>query len=372
MKISLKWINDKFLQTTLSSEELESRLTSLGLECSYKEYGIDFTNVVLGKVIECKKHPNADRLSVCKVDIGDSTAIQVVCGAPNVKDNIYVPFAKVGATLKNNDLLIKKTKIRGVDSYGMICSGKELSFNDDSNGILIVKSGSSPGMPIDKVLEFHSDTIFDIDLTPNRGDCLSHLGVAREIAIIEDKKVNFNQDDKLNRVEKLNDFSIKILDPSACRRYTASIIRGIKVKESPQWLKSYLTSIGLRPKNNVVDITNFIMMNYGIPIHAFDSDKIRKSQINVRFAKKDESICTIDGQNIKLKSDNLIIADANDPIAIAGVMGGLNSSVTNETENILIECAYFDPVTIRKSSKLCNISSDSSRRYERNEHNDEQ
>ena len=366
MKISLNWINDQFIDTTLSPNELESKLTSLGLECSFKIYKIDFKDVVLGKVIECKKHPDADRLFLCKVDLGDNGILQVVCGAPNVKKNIHIAFAKIGASLKNGNFIIKKTKIRGQESYGMICSGEELSYNDDTSGILIVKSNAPLGLPIEKILEFKSDTIFDIDLTPNRGDCFSHLGVAREIGIAEGKKVIFDlANGGLNKVERLDNFSINVSDPKACKRYTALIVKNLEVKDSPKWLKIYLNSIGLRSKNNVVDVTNFIMMNYGIPIHAFDADKIKGAEIHIRFAKDDETITTIDGKEIHLKSDNLIIADKEEPIAIAGVMGGLNSSVTDKTKNVLIECAYFDPICIRRSSKSCNISSDSSRRYER-------
>ena len=291
MKVSLNWINKEFVKTTISPSELELHLTSLGLECSYKKLGIDFTDVVLAKVVDCRKHPDADRLSVCKVDIGEAEDVQVVCGAPNIKKNIFVPLAKVGATLKNNDFLIKKSKIRGVYSWGMICSGKELSFNNDNDGILIIQSKGSLGSSIEKILDFQSDTIFDIDLTPNRGDCLSHLGVAREISIIENKKIDFNLNGKLKKVDRLKNFSIKNYDLNACKRYTASVVRNIKVKNSPKWLINYLTSIGLRSKNNIVDITNFIMLNYGIPIHAFDADKIKQSEINVRFAKSNESIC---------------------------------------------------------------------------------
>jgi len=364
MKISLKWLND-FVSFSNSPKELEEKLTDLGLECNIVSSKYTFTkDVVLGKVLSVKKHPNADRLKLCDVDIGEKKLLSIVCGAPNVKENILVPVALVGAIIGDEKFKILKSKIRGEVSCGMICSGKELGLNSNHDGIMILNSKKSLGTPIIDIID--EDTLLDIDLTPNRGDCLGHLGVARELSILNNQKV------KLKKINiPLNNFSIKdlikikISDTNDCNRYCARVIKNIQVSESPNWLKEKLNSIGQKSINNVVDVANYILHDLGHPLHTFDLDCIEGKSINVRYAKKNEKITALDNNEYCLSKDDLIIADSKKPIAIAGVIGGLNSHVTNKTKNILIESAYFNPIPIRKTSKVKGISTEASKRFER-------
>ena len=364
MKISLKWLND-FVSFSYSPKELEEKLTDLGLECNIVSSKYNFTkDVVLGKVISVKKHPNADRLNLCDVDVGDKNTLSIVCGAPNVKENILVPVALVGAIIGDEKFKILKSKIRGEISYGMICSGKELGLNSDHDGIMVFNSKKSLGTPIIDIIS--KDTLLDIDLTPNRGDCLGHLGVAREVSILNNQKV------KLKKINISSDsFSIKdlievnISDTNDCSRYCARIVKNVKVSESPNWLKEKLNSIGQKSINNVVDVANYILHDLGHPLHTFDLDSLDGKSINVRYAKKNEKITALDSNVYSLSKDDLIIADSKKPIAIAGVIGGLNSHVTNKTKNILIESAYFNPIPIRKTSKVKGLSTEASKRFER-------
>tara|TARA_B100002052_G_scaffold24146_2_gene18820 strand:+ start:4057 stop:6423 length:2367 start_codon:yes stop_codon:yes gene_type:complete len=364
MKISLKWLND-FVSFSYSPKELEEKLTDLGLECNIVSSKYNFTkDVVLGKVISVKKHPNADRLNLCDVDVGDKNTLSIVCGAPNVKENILVPVALVGAIIGDEKFKILKSKIRGEISYGMICSGKELGLNSDHDGIMVFNSKKSLGTPIIDIIS--KDTLLDIDLTPNRGDCLGHLGVAREVSILNNQKV------KLKKINISSDsFSIKdlievnISDTNDCSRYCARIVKNVKVSESPNWLKEKLNSIGQKSINNIVDVANYILHDLGHPLHTFDLDSLDGKSINVRYAKKNEKITALDSNVYSLSKDDLIIADSKKPIAIAGVIGGLNSHVTNKTKNILIESAYFNPIPIRKTSKVKGLSTEASKRFER-------
>ena len=364
MKISLKWLND-FVSFSYSPKELEEKLTDLGLECNIVSSKYNFTkDVVLGKVLSVKKHPNADRLNLCDVDVGDKNTLSIVCGAPNVKENILVPVALVGAIIGDEKFKILKSKIRGEISCGMICSGKELGLNSDHDGIMVFNSKKSLGTPIIDIIS--EDTLLDIDLTPNRGDCLGHLGVAREVSILNNQKV------KLKKINIHSDsFSIKdlievnISDTNDCSRYCARIVKNVKVSESPNWLKEKLNSIGQKSINNVVDVANYILHDLGHPLHTFDLDSLDGKSINVRYAKKNEKITALDNNEYCLSKDDLIIADSKKPIAIAGVIGGLNSHVTNKTKNILIESAYFNPIPIRKTSKVKGLSTEASKRFER-------
>ena len=354
------------MELNLSDQEISDKLTQLGLESTFNKSGKSFSGVVLGKIVKCDPHPNADKLSICIVDIGDLESHKIVCGAPNVKSNIKVPVAKIGAELNNGSFIINKTKLRGVTSNGMICSGKELGYDDDHKGILVLETDVSLGTPIEQILHFKEDVIFDLDLTPNRGDCLSHFGVARELSIISKQKISREKYEIEENSENINDLvSIEIKDNKACPRYVARLIKGVSVGPSPKWLIECLESIGLKSINNIVDLANYVLMNTGHPMHTFDLQNICESKINVRFAKKNEKIITLDNVERKLNDFHLLICDSKKPIALAGIMGGLNSEITNSTKDILIESAYFDPKIIRKGAKKLDLSTEASRRFER-------
>ena len=305
----------------------------------------------MGKVVECGPHENADKLSVCEVDTGDGENHSIVCGAPNVKSGIYVPVAKVGATLNNGDFKIKQAKLRGVESHGMICSERELSISDEHEGIMILDTKADVGTPIEEILTFKEDTLFEIDLTPNRGDCLSHLGVARELGI------NAGVDIKLRAVDVAesenptsNEIKIDIADKDACPRYAARVVKGVKVGPSPGWLVDRMASIGQSSINNIVDAANYVLMDSGHPMHTFDFDTISGNKIIVRYAENGEKFTTLDNEKRDLKDFHLLICDGENPIALAGIMGGINSEIKDGTTNILIESAYFSPTVVRKSN----------------------
>ncbi len=365
MKISLSWLND-YIKTESSAQDLSERMTDLGLECTFESSGLSFTNVVLGNVISCESHPDSDHLSVCDVDIGDDENYQIVCGAPNVKAGIKVPIAKVGATLDNGSFKIKKAKLRGVPSKGMICSGKELELNDDHDGILIIDSEKPLGTPIEDILDTNQETIFELDLTPNRGDCFSHRGVAREVAIFEDASFVL-RDTKISEVDEKIEGSVSLnnIDEDACPRYAARVIRNVKVGPSPEWLRSRIASIGQKSINNIVDAANFVLMDTGHPMHTFDLAKISSKEINVRFAKDGEKITTLDNVERTLKDFHLLICDGNTPVALGGIMGGANSEIDDSTTDILVESAYFKPTVIRKGAKRLDLSTEASKRFER-------
>ncbi len=365
MKISLNWIHD-YIDTSLSPAELESKLTDLGLECVVDETPLNFTNVVLGYVKTCEAHPNSDHLSVCQVDIGDGRLYPIVCGAPNVRQGIKVPVAKVGAKFNGGDFTIKKSKLRGAVSEGMICSGKELGYNEDEKGIMILETEAALGTPIEQVLDFGRDAVFDIDLTPNRGDCLSHLGVAREISIIENRPICLRKT-VLSEVEKATEDLIKvtIVDPAGCPRYAARVVTDVTIGPSPQWLADRITAIGQKSINNVVDAANFILMDTGHPMHTFDLDEIKAGEIVVRRAAEGEKITLLDESVKELSTHHLLICDGKTPVALAGIMGGLGSGISEKTKNILIESAYFDPAVIRKGAKSLDLATEASHRFER-------
>ena len=337
MKVSLNWLND-YLDVSGTAEEISDRLTALGLEASFENRGKSFTDVVLGKVVKCGPHPNADKLSVCEVDVGDNDNYSIVCGAPNVKEGIYVPVAKVGATLNNGDFKIKQAKLRGVESHGMICSERELSISDEHEGIMILDTKADVGTPMEEILPFKEDTLFEIDLTPNRGDCLSHLGVAREL------RINAGVDIKPRAVDVAesenhtsNEIYIDIADKDACPRYVARVVKGVKVGPSPGWLVDRMASIGQSSINNIVDAANYVLMDSGHPMHTFDLDTISGNKIIVRYAENGEKFTTLDNEKRDLKDFHLLICDGEKPIALAGIMGGVNSEITDDTTNILIE-----------------------------------
>ena len=365
MKVSLNWLKD-YLDVSGTAEEISDTLTALGLEASYENTGKCFSGVVLGKVVECGPHENADKLSVCEVDTGDGENHSIVCGAPNVKSGIYVPVAKVGATLNNGDFKIKQAKLRGVESHGMICSERELSISDEHEGIMILDTEADLGTPIEEILTFKEDTLFEIDLTPNRGDCLSHLGVARELGInaeVDIKRRDVDVAESTNPTS--NEIKIDIADKDACPRYVARVVKGVKVGPSPQWLVDRMTSIGQSSINNIVDAANYVLMDSGHPMHTFDFDTISGNEIIVRYAENGEKFTTLDNEKRDLKDFHLLICDGEKPIALAGIMGGVNSEITDGTINILIESAYFSPTVVRKGAKVLDLSTEASKRFER-------
>lgn len=364
MKVSLNWLRD-YVDINLTAEELVSGLISIGFDIeSVENQAEKLNNFVIGRVLERRKHPNADKLSLCKVDIG-TEVLDVVCGAPNVDAGQTICFAKIGAVIPNGDFEIKKTKIRGEFSEGMICSEREMNLGDDQSGIMVLENRLPLGSPFAEYLGMN-DVIIDIGVTPNRGDLLSHIGVAREIGFLVNKKVKIPD---LNIFESGHDIkshiSVEIDNPDGCNRYCGRFVKNVIVKESPDWLQKKLLSVGMRPINNVVDVTNFVMLECGQPLHAFDYAFVEGKKIVVKDSGILKSYTTLDGKERMLRSSVLLICDAKKPVGIAGIMGGLNSEIRNETKDVFIESAYFDPVNIRQSSKFLGLQTDSSYRFER-------
>ena len=324
--------------------------------------GAMWDGVVVGHIREVTGHPHADKLHICHVDVG-SDVIQVVCGAPNVRAGQYVPVGLVGATLPNH-LKIKKTTLRNVDSFGMICSEKELGLGQDHSGIMVLPGNSyQPGAPFEPPA---LNPVLDINVTPNRPDCLSHIGIARELSTIlqtDLKLPDYSVDEAPPKAGSR--ISIRVVNPAACPRYSARIVENVKIGPSPEWLTTSLESVGIRSINNVVDITNYVMMESGQPLHAFDYDLIGGSEIIVRMAEKGERFQTLDGTEQILGPEDLLIADSRQGIALAGIMGGLNSEVTLHTRNVLIESAYFDPMTISRTARRLGLSTEASQRFSR-------
>jgi len=366
MKISLNWIKDYIPGLEFESlNSLTNKMIATGLDIeSVEDEGSRFNNFVVGEVLDKQKHPNADKLSLCKVDTGDGI-VNIVCGAPNVDKGQKVCVAKVGAVIPNGEFEIKKSKIRGEVSEGMICSGKELNLSDDHDGILVLQTEVKNGTPFADIMNLN-DVVFDIGITPNRGDLFSHFGVAREIAAIFNKKIELPNIEFYENGEDTNELiNISIENTDLCKRFTGRVIKNVKIGESPEWLKKRLISIGLRPRNNIVDITNFVMMETGQPLHAFDYDKIRGKRIIVKTAVDGDKFTTLDSKERKLNSESLMICDGEGYSGIAGVMGGEYSEITDSTKNIFLESAYFDPVSIRKNSKRLGLQTDASQRFER-------
>jgi len=362
MKVSLNWLKLFAPSLSDSSENIAQKLTSLGLEVeAVEEIGPRFTNVVVGKVLEVKSHPNADRLRICQVSIGEEEPLQIVCGAPNVAQDQLVPVAKIGAVLQpgtENEFKIKKSKIRGELSQGMICAEDELGLSDNHEGIMVLDSTYTIGTPFETYLE--SDTIYEIGITPNRPDALSHAGVARDLVGVK----NIVWPKEAEVTYKNNDSSLDIEDETGCPIYTGVIIRGVEIKDSPAWLKNHLNAIGVRPINNIVDITNYILHAVGQPLHAFDLKNVAGEKIVVK-SSFDTSFTTLDEKQRQIKPGMIMICDVEKPVAIGGVMGGQNSEISQTTTDILLESAYFDPSRTRKTSKLLGLSTDSSYRFER-------
>ncbi len=363
MKVTLNWLKE-YVDLDLNADELSHRLTMDGLEVDAMErLGEGLDSVIVARLSEVQQHPDADRLTVCKVDTG-TVSLQVVCGAKNHKAGDLVALAQVGTVLPG-DFKIKKSKIRGQESCGMLCSIKELGLGDEADGILILPAGMTLGRPVFKELGL-KDVMYEIGLTPNRPDCLSVVGVAREVsAMVEKPLVLPVIDIRENETQAKEKTSVIIEDPDLCPRYAARLIENVRIGPSPDWMVRRLEAVGMRSINNVVDITNFIMMELGQPLHAFDFNMLREQRIVVRRAHDGDKFTTLDGQERTLMSSDLVICDGVGPVALAGVMGGLNSEVQDDTQHILLESAYFNPVAIRRTSKRLGLHTESSHRFER-------
>ncbi len=364
MLYSYNWLSE-YLEDIPEPSELARLLTMTGVEVeALRDLSADIDGVVTAKIISKKKHPNADRLSLCSVTTGEQE-YQIVCGATNMKPGDAVALALVGAKLPGG-FKIKKSKIRGVQSEGMMCSESELGLTEDSEGILILPEDTPLGLDIRDILSLR-DFIFEISVTPNRGDVLSIKGLAREIAAVTGKGLILAEEGEGEELAPPHDLiDISVEDNAACPRYTAMVIEGVKVGPSPDFIASRLIAHGLRPVNNVVDITNYILLELGQPMHAFDLDKISGKTITVRTDNKGESLLAIDGSDIEFSgSSAIVIADSKGPVAVGGIMGGEPTSVTDETTRILLESAFFDPSTVRRAAKAIGLASDSSYRFER-------
>ncbi|MFO7525452.1 MAG: phenylalanine--tRNA ligase subunit beta [Ignavibacteriaceae bacterium] len=365
MRISLNWIKDYVDLNGISVHDIVHELTMSGLEVEeFTDQTEMYSAFIVGEVKEKAKHPNADKLSVCSVYDGNQV-LQVVCGAPNVEPGQKVVFAPVGSVIPNGSIKLKKAKIRGVESNGMICAEDELLLSDDHTGIMILDEKSEAGSKVTEVLGLN-DVVMEIGVTPNRPDALSHIGVARDLAAIFNRKLTLPV---INIQETEEDISsvaeVEIQDSVNCPRYAAKVIKNVEIKESPAWLKHKLKQIGLRPINNIVDVTNFVMHELGQPLHAFDLDLLANQKIIVRSITKEQNFTTLDSKSRNLPADTLMICDAEREVAIAGVMGGENSEIRTDTKNILLESAYFNPSGIRRTSKKLQLSTDSSYRFER-------
>ena len=358
MKFSVNWLRE-FVDLPKNSEDIAELLTHAGIETkNIERRGANIDRVIVSQITASSRHPNADRLTVCEVDDGSGTKRQIVCGATNYKAGDKVPLALPGTKLPNGTE-IRKSKLRGVESEGMLCSPIELGLGEDASGLLILSPDAKVGAPIADL--FPADMILDVEITPNRGDLLSHFGLAREIAALTGAAAPAPRPEEAARGRA---GSITIAATRECPFFSLRKIDNVKVGPSPQWLRTKIESVGVRPINNVVDISNFVMLELGQPTHAFDADKL-KDGINVRLARDGEKFLALDGKTYSLKPDNCVIADQQRAIGIGGVMGGEETGVTDSTKNILLEAAYFLPASIRRAARDLNLQSDASYRFER-------
>lgn len=364
MNVTQNWLKT-YIDFDFSPDELAERLTMLGIEVeSVKQLGAALEGVVIGKVDSIRPHPNADKLVLCQVNIGETDALQIVCGAPNVYEGMFAPVATIGTALPTG-IIIKRAKLRGEESHGMLCSEKELGISDEAAGLMELSSDLSIGLPLTEALGL-DDVIFELEITPNRPDCLSMIGVAREIRAETGNDLKLPQVDLQESEANVQGITSVTIDaPELCSRYAARIIQGVKVGESPAWLKQRLESIGVGIINNIVDITNFVLMEYGQPLHAFDYHKLTENRIVVRCAAENEQIKTLDEEERNLTPDMLVIADAEKPVALAGIMGGYDSEITETTCDVLLESANFQPSSVRATAKKLGIHTEASYRFER-------
>lgn len=376
MKISYNWLK-QFIKLPNNPEETGNLLTDLGLEVeginNFQSIKGGLEGVVVGHVLECGPHPNADKLQLCKIGTGNGELLQIVCGAPNIAEGQKVPVATMGTLLysdKGEALEIKKGKIRGEISEGMVCSEKELGLGSSHEGIMVLKDDLQPGFAVSNLFEVENDQVFEIGLTPNRADAMSHWGVARDLkAGYQQQNINlelitpsvssFHVDSRSFRIP------IKVEDSALAPRYCGLTISGITVKDSPKWLQNRLKAIGINPKNNIVDISNYVMHELGQPLHFFDADKITGSEIYVKTLKAGTKFITLDEVERELHEEDLVICDTEKPLALAGVFGGLGSGVTKNTTKLFLESAYFNPISIRKTAKRHGLNTDASFRFER-------
>ena len=364
MNVTLNWLKN-YIDFKFSPNELADRLTMLGVEVeSIKQPGAELEGVVVGSVTAIRPHPDADKLVLCQVDIGESEELQIVCGAPNVREGMLAPVATIGATLPIG-LTIKRAKLRGEASHGMLCSEKELGLSEDAAGLMELQADIPLGTSFSEALGL-DDVIFELEITPNRPDCLSMIGVAREIRAetgnaLKLPRVDFNEAE--TDIQEMT--SVTIEAPNLCPRYAARVIQGVTIEASPEWLQQRLESVGIGVINNIVDITNFVLMEYGQPLHAFDYHKLTENRIVVRRAAVGENLTTLDEIERELTPDMLVIADAEKPVALAGIMGGYDSEITDTTCDVLLESAYFNPSSVRATAKALGISTEASYRFER-------
>ncbi|PIE36035.1 phenylalanine--tRNA ligase subunit beta [candidate division KSB3 bacterium] len=368
MKISYRWLQ-QYVDCQISAHELAGRLTMAGLEVEGLEE-LSYTipdRVVVGEILDVQRHENASKLYVCQVDVGEEAPRTIVCGAPNTISHAKVVVALPGANLPNG-MSVRDAEIRGVASSGMICAEDELGISDDHSGILILPDEMAAGTALSaELLGLEpDDTILEIGLTPNRGDCLSHFGVAREVATLLHLPYHLPSVEYVEDERSISDIAaVSIENPELCQRYTGSVISDVTIGPSPLWLKRRLESVGVRSINNVVDVTNFVMLELGQPLHAFDLDQVAERQIIVRTAREGQTFITLDDVERELDETVLMIADASRDVAIGGVMGGQNSEVSDSTTNVLLESARFDPSSIRKTAKKLGLNTEASHRFER-------
>jgi len=366
MKVPFSWLRE-YVSVSLSAREIAERLTMAGIEANVTEAtGQSWNKITVGQIVALEPHPNADRLQLATVNFGQGQS-KVICGATNIQVGDKVAFAQVGAELidghSGRPAKLKPAKIRGVTSEGMACSEKELGISDIHEGVLVLPPDAPLGVPL---AEYLGDAVFDLEVTPNRPDCLSVLGVAREVAALTKQEMRLpssSYDEAGPEIQK--HVSVEIADPDLCRRYCASLIEGIKVGPSPAWMQQRLTACGMRPINNIVDTTNYVMLEYGQPLHAFDFRRVGGARIVVRRARAGEKLTSLDGVDRGLLPDMLVIADQSIPVAIAGVMGGADSEVTDVTTSVLLESANFNQVSIRRTSSGLKLRSEASMRFER-------
>jgi len=375
MNISFNWLKE-FLNIDIEIEKVSEILTDIGLEVEgideYQEIKGSLEGLLTGKVISCVKHPNADRLKLTTVDIGEESLLQIVCGAPNVESGQHVIVATIGTILhplNSDEFKINKSKIRGELSQGMICAEDEIGIGESHEGIIVLDKKYKPGTKVSKIIENYKDFIFNIGLTPNRSDAMSHHGVARDIRaalihkglkseLLTPSVSSFHIN---SRTQKVN---VKVSNQELCPRFSGICIENIKIDNSPKWLQDRLKAIGLTPINNIVDITNYVLHEVGQPLHAYDLKKIKSKTIEVKTLKEGSTFITLDGVERKLKNTDLMICDKNTPMCIAGVYGGDYYGVSKETKSIFLESACFNPVSIRKTAKAHSINSDAKKLHQ--------
>lgn len=371
MDLSMKWLSDYIDLSDIDIKQFCHGMTMSGSKVEgYEKEGGEITGVVVGKILSVVPHENSDHLVVCSVDVGEENPIQIVTGASNVNAGDLVPAALNGSTLPNN-IKIKKGKLRGVESNGMLCSLGELGLTTHDfpyaveDGIFIIQEDCEPGQDIHDAIGFN-DTSVEFELTSNRPDCLSVTGLAREASATFDREINVPVPEFKGIDENIDDaLKVNVQNTNLCRRYCAGIVKNVKIEPSPRWMRERLRACGVRPINNFVDITNYVMLEYGQPMHAFDLRFVKDSSINIRNAVSGEKIVTLDGVERELSEEMLVIADSEKPVAVAGVMGGEYSGIMNDTTEVVFESAYFEPISVRKTSKKLGLRTDASARYEK-------